>query len=419
MRKFNYYLKYFRISSAVCLKIRLLLVIIRPESEKTEVFALLDAKLLGNNIRELRKKRGLTQQDFAEALGVSFQAVSNWERGIAPPDLGNALAIASYFDVMLDDLFRPESQDLYLGIDGGGTKTEFAVVTSEGYVLKRIIMGRCNPNDIGLQRTLELLTRGIDEVLLDCPSIKAAFLGIAGASSGDYAKRLSHELKKRYPKIAMDIKNDAQNLFAIDDSIDMAIISGTGSVLFVRQGDGYKRLGGWGHLIDEGGSAYDIGRDALRVALAEEDMMAPPSLISALLYQKLNTATVWEHIGTVYKEGKPYVALLSSVVFDAYKMGDETAARIIDRNAKTLAELLNKCISLYGTRPVAIASGGIFTHHGDVMARFIGKYSDVKLEVTDFAPVFGACKRACALGSAQIKEDFADNFKKTYGGVKE
>ena len=108
-----------------------------------EVYDLLDVKMLGNNIRDLRKKRNLTQQDFAEALGVSFQAVSNWERGIAPPDLANTLAIASYFEVMLDDLFRPASQDLYLGVDGGGTKTELAVINADGYMLKRALLSGC------------------------------------------------------------------------------------------------------------------------------------------------------------------------------------------------------------------------------------------------------------------------------------
>jgi len=85
----------------------------------------------------------------------------------------------------------------------------------------------------------------------------------------------------------------------------MAVISGTGSVVFAKDGDSYKRLGGWGYLLDSAGSAYDIGRDALRVALREEDMKDTPSLISRMLRDKLSTATVWEHINTVYNEGKP------------------------------------------------------------------------------------------------------------------
>ena len=57
---------------------------------------MLDINLLGNRIKELRKQRGLTQNAFADALHVSFQAVSNWERGIAPPELENLINIATY-----------------------------------------------------------------------------------------------------------------------------------------------------------------------------------------------------------------------------------------------------------------------------------------------------------------------------------
>ena len=46
---------------------------------------MLDYNLLGSRIRALRQQKGLTQSAFAQSLGVSFQAVSNWERGVTPP----------------------------------------------------------------------------------------------------------------------------------------------------------------------------------------------------------------------------------------------------------------------------------------------------------------------------------------------
>ena len=79
---------------------------------------MLDTRALGNRIRELRIQRGLTQSAFAEALHVSFQAISNWERGITPPELENLINIAAFFGVMIDDLLRSETENLYLGIGG-------------------------------------------------------------------------------------------------------------------------------------------------------------------------------------------------------------------------------------------------------------------------------------------------------------
>lgn len=40
---------------------------------------------IGNKIRELRKQRGITQEQLAESIGISFQAVSKWENNIALP----------------------------------------------------------------------------------------------------------------------------------------------------------------------------------------------------------------------------------------------------------------------------------------------------------------------------------------------
>ncbi|MBQ8849110.1 MAG: XRE family transcriptional regulator [Clostridia bacterium] len=380
---------------------------------------MLDINNLGNRIKELRKQRGLTQNAFAEELHVSFQAVSNWERGIAPPELENLIKIAAYFGVLVDDLLRSQRDDLFLGIDGGGTKTEFLLVTAEGYVQRRLVKSGCNPNDVGYSKMTSLILDGIGDILREFQSVKSVFCGIAGISTGDYAKRLYDELKKRYPHIKIQIKNDSFNLFALDERADMAVISGTGSVVFIKDGDAYKRLGGWGYLLDDAGSAYDIGRDALRAALREEDMKEEPSLMSRLLRKKLNTSTVWEHVNTVYNEGKPYIACLASVVFDAYQKGDKKAVEIIDKNAKALAELLNSGVKLYGASSVAIASGGLFEHYADIMTNRIGRYSDVKLIISELPPIYGACVNAHSMSKCECSAEFYENFKKTYGGMKQ
>ena len=179
-----------------------------------------------------------------------------------------------------------------------------------------------------------------------------------------------------------------------------------------------EQVSGLSDLLDGAGSAYDIGRDALKAALHEEDMQKQPSLLRRMLYKKLNTGTVWEHINTVYNEGKPYIAGIASVVFEAYQQGDETAKEIIDRNAKALAELLNAGVSLYGAKPLAIASGGLFEHHGDIMTEHIGKYSNVILKTSVLPPIYGACRSACLMGGCKPIDGFYENFKKTYGGIK-
>ena len=61
---------------------------------------------LSENISSLRRASGLTQERLAEALGVSFAAVSKWERGTADPSTSNLLALAKLFGVPAEDLLR-------------------------------------------------------------------------------------------------------------------------------------------------------------------------------------------------------------------------------------------------------------------------------------------------------------------------
>ncbi|MCR5068103.1 MAG: helix-turn-helix domain-containing protein [Erysipelotrichaceae bacterium] len=67
---------------------------------------------LGNNIRRLREEHGMTQENLAEELGVSFQAVSCWEREEYNPDLPKLSKMARIFDVSVNTLLDEEKQDL-------------------------------------------------------------------------------------------------------------------------------------------------------------------------------------------------------------------------------------------------------------------------------------------------------------------
>lgn len=65
-----------------------------------------DMKSIGENISEMRKASGLTQMDMAEKLGISFQAVSNWERGVSMPDISKLSALSRLFNVTIDEILN-------------------------------------------------------------------------------------------------------------------------------------------------------------------------------------------------------------------------------------------------------------------------------------------------------------------------
>lgn len=60
---------------------------------------------IGNKIKELRKKRGITQEELASSINISFQAISKWENNICLPDITMAPILAGYFGVSMDELF--------------------------------------------------------------------------------------------------------------------------------------------------------------------------------------------------------------------------------------------------------------------------------------------------------------------------
>jgi len=73
---------------------------------KNEIKTEVEAMNIGNNISALRKKKGITQEELANELGVSAQAVSKWENNSSCPDVSLLTEIADYFGVSVDALLR-------------------------------------------------------------------------------------------------------------------------------------------------------------------------------------------------------------------------------------------------------------------------------------------------------------------------
>lgn len=71
---------------------------------------------IGSNIRILRQQKGLTQEQVAAYLGVSYQAVSKWETGANTPDISLLPALAALFGVSIDVLFSLDTQSPQAGL---------------------------------------------------------------------------------------------------------------------------------------------------------------------------------------------------------------------------------------------------------------------------------------------------------------
>ena len=68
----------------------------------------MDQKMIGSFLKELRKEKGITQEEFAEKLNVSGRTVSRWETGVNMPDISLLVDIAKIYDVSIPEIINGE-----------------------------------------------------------------------------------------------------------------------------------------------------------------------------------------------------------------------------------------------------------------------------------------------------------------------
>ena len=119
--------------------------------------------MIGENLKRLRRGRNLTQEEVAAHLGISFQAISKWERGDGYPDITMLPALAHYFAVTVDDLIgmnQIAKQQKYAQINAVWAKNNQSGHHEENVKLMRESMKQF-PNDalllVQLSTSLEKL----------------------------------------------------------------------------------------------------------------------------------------------------------------------------------------------------------------------------------------------------------------------
>ena len=142
---------------------------------------------LGNKIRALRKKKGITQEQLASALNMSPQAVSKWEIGAGYPDVALLPVIAAYFGISLDVLFDYDATNIeekimeILYSSRGGVPFDMAE--------KRLLEGIAAYPSADILKKELLMQYEMQMRYHGCPELKEPALAIAKkliAESNDY-----------------------------------------------------------------------------------------------------------------------------------------------------------------------------------------------------------------------------------------
>ena len=235
-----------------------------------------DPSILSENIRSYRKLRGMTQSELAERLFVTPQNISKWELGQSTPDVMNLCRLAEVLCVGVERLLGAPTDGAVrslIAIDGGGTKTETVLFTEEGEVIGRHISGGSNPNTHGLDAAVSAIRSGLEALSVSEMAVTYIYAGIAGCGSGEAARAMASAIKRVCPTAKVNVQSDIRNVISAAEIAEdcIAVITGTGVSVFASVGERLQRYGGWGYLYDRSYSGYDLGREAIRTTLAEEE----------------------------------------------------------------------------------------------------------------------------------------------------
>ncbi len=370
-----------------------------------------DIGQIGRNIRALREKKGLTQRALADSVLVSFQAISAWERGLSIPDLENAVRLANYFGVSVDALLTQSGKELFVGIDGDSVRTEFVLFEKDGTVKNIAFQEGSNPNDKDLDSSIAVLTRGLEQ-LLGNRLPRMVFAGVAGASQENYRKVMGTRLAQRF-HTKVQVEWDAANVLSLgnDPGSSIAVVCGTGSSVFVRKGSRQYHYGGWGYLLDQAGSAYDVGKDALRCTLAAEDGLGSSSALTQMVHEAVG-GSVFDNISTIYKNGPSYIAGFAKLVIQAARAGDDLAHAILQENAKRLALLIRTAVAQHGATNEIVASGSFLKDR--LFRNMVEEQAGISLTLPQLPAVYGACVEALRAEGLAPTEAFRRNFMESY-----
>ncbi|QBE65828.1 N-acetylglucosamine kinase [Pseudoduganella lutea] len=298
---------------------------------------------------------------------------------------------------------------MFLGVDGGGTKTAFALVDRQGRVLARQEEGSAYYLEVGMDGAAAVLARG-------CAALFASANVIAGdidhAFFGLPAYGEDRDVQPQLDALPRAVLGHGRYLCGNDMVCSWAgslacadgisVIAGTGSMAYGEVKGQRARAGGWGELFSDEGSAYWIARAGLALFSRMSDGRTRRGPLHALLRERLALQDDLDLCQVVYGELKgerSRVAALSRLVSEAAGQGDAQAAAILESAAGEVAALVDAVRGQLGVdsgTEVAVSySGGLFGAEGPLRAPFArvlaaseaGPYS---LVAPRLPPVLGA-----------------------------
>ncbi len=311
----------------------------------------------------------------------------------------------------------------FIGLDGGGSKTIAVSVDESGkcFAVKRadsLHVQHMDPGNISAE--ISGILRGLlSPVNSDINSIEYFVGGLAGADS--FADSGNFELLAEDIGLAGRVSivgdNEIALTAAFGDRPGIILISGTGSIAYGRNSEGkIGRCGGWGTILGDEGSGFNIGIVAVRKVLQSYDGILPDTTLTEIVKKEFRLNDVTSVVSKYYSGiiTSTDIAALAPGVFKAADEGDNIARQIIYSAAAALSVLVENLIQrLCLSRPVYLCfTGGILENQKIMRDKVLDLLQDsVKHVKKEFPPVIGAVITAMRKSGIEIDKKILSNLK--------
>lgn len=306
--------------------------------------------------------------------------------------------------------------EYFLGIDGGGSKTTAVVFDESGRFIKKAVGESINYYSVGMENARKNMAAIMDELSFE--AYESAFIGMSALNG-----RADAQTTERFASGVINAKTvtmDSDLYIALEamacEGECAVVISGTGSMAVLRKANGeIAHAGGWGYILGDEGSGYVIGLDGIKAAIRSAEGFEPTELLPCCL-EHFGINDIYALIDLYYDSGveRKITAAFAKCVFECSEKGDETAQKIIDKQAYELAMTAQKLIRQAEGCPVGLW-GGIFQHNEIFRVKF-ASYLDSRGEVSllELAPEQGAVIAALRSAKINITNEIKTNINETY-----
>lgn len=226
--------------------------------------------------------------------------------------------------------------DYFIGIDGGGTKTEIVIVDNSGRIVARGTGGPGNFSTMSEKSFIVNVRQAIPAV----PNCKAAAAVAAGVLSDADKLRLQRLLA---PILKCNVVFAAPDfvgaLAACPRNSVLCVLAGTGSAVISGKVDDWRKSGGGGYLLGDEGSGYAMGKALMQAAWKNPNSLSASLKIHVL--SEFGVRTLEDAVASIYRAESPAAALakLAEPIARAYIAGDKTAKKIVEVESGKLAQI--------------------------------------------------------------------------------